>query len=177
MDSPSGQRCKRSAGLGKWRCSEMALPSSSYCEKHLQRNKQAQKRIRGDGDNKSHCKSRKLKRSRSVRGEISGLEMNKKKKRREEELSGGSEEVDELVLTEMMSRERQTEEKDIKGSKVGSRNSVKEIMDFGEGKANSRKKQASIKAVRNGATREKKSIEKVISTYIYHFKFEIASVL
>ncbi|KAG4119798.1 hypothetical protein ERO13_D11G102101v2 [Gossypium hirsutum] len=161
MDSPSGKRCRRSAGLGKWRCSEMALPSSSYCEKHnLQRNKQAQKRIRGDGDNNSNCKSRKLKRSGSVGGEFSRSEMNKKKNRREEELSGGSEEGDGLVLTEMLAREREKEEKDIQGSKVGSRNSVKEIVDSGEGKANSRKKQASVKAVRNGAGREKKSIEK-----------------
>ncbi|KAK8565709.1 hypothetical protein V6N13_020786 [Hibiscus sabdariffa] len=163
MDQPSDRRCKRNAGSGKWRCSELALPSKSYCEKHyLQRNRQEQKRIRGDRDDGNGCKSRKLKISGSVRGEFSGSE--KKKKKRREELSGGSEEEDGLVLTEMLARERKKEEKaklDIKGSKVGSENSVKEMMDSGEGKVNSREKLSSSgKTFRNGSAREKKSFEK-----------------
>ncbi|GMI66771.1 hypothetical protein HRI_000346400 [Hibiscus trionum] len=164
MDQPSDRRCKRSAGPGKWRCSEMALPSKTLCEKHyLQRTRQERKRIRGDRDHGNGCKSRKLNISGSVRGEFSGSEKNKKKKRRED-LSGGSEEEDGLVLTEMLARERKREEKsklDIKGSKVGSENSVKEIVDSGEGKVNSREKLSSSgKAVWNGSARDRKSFEK-----------------
>ncbi|KAK8711357.1 hypothetical protein V6N13_146641 [Hibiscus sabdariffa] len=163
MDSPSHRQCRRNAGPGKWRCSEMALPSKSFCEKHqLQINRQAQKRIRGNRNEDSHRKSRELKIGSSVRGEFSGSEKNKKI--REEELSGGSEEEDGLVLTEMLARERKKEEKlkhDIKGSKVGSGNSAKEIVDSGKGKINSREKHnSSGKAVRNGSVREKKSFEK-----------------
>ncbi|XVE73703.1 hypothetical protein DITRI_Ditri11bG0140000 [Diplodiscus trichospermus] len=172
MASLSDRRCRRSAGAGKWRCSEMALPSSSYCEKHyLQINKQAQKRIRGDIDDDRDRKFHELKirggRRSGVsgrRGEFSGSEKKKKKERREEGLSGGSEEEDGLVLTEMLARERTKEEKakfGVNGSKVGSGSSVKELLEPGEGKANSREKhRSSVKAVSYSAAREKKPFEK-----------------
>ncbi|XP_039063395.1 lysine-specific demethylase JMJ25-like isoform X2 [Hibiscus syriacus] len=165
MDSPSYRRCRRNAGPGKWRCSEMALPSKPLCEKHhLQRNRQAQKRVRGNRDEGSDRESRKLKISGTMRGEFSGSEKNKKKKRGEEELSGGSEEEDGLVLTEMLARERKKDEitkLDIKGSKVGSGNSAKQIVDSGEGKIYSREKHSSSgKTVRNASAREKMSFEK-----------------
>ncbi|XWS76868.1 hypothetical protein CRYUN_Cryun01aG0215000 [Craigia yunnanensis] len=162
MDSPSDRRCRRSAGPGKWRCSETALPSNSYCEKHhLQKSKQSQKIIHGDRDDDRDRKSRELKirggRRSDVsgrRGEFIGSEKNKKKERREKEFSGGSEEEDGLVLTEMLARERRKEEKfGVKGSKVGSGNSVKEIVDSGEGKTNSFEKHGS-------SAREKKPLEK-----------------
>ncbi|KAK6239693.1 hypothetical protein QUC31_005162 [Theobroma cacao] len=172
MDSPSDRRCTRSAGRGKWRCSETTLPSNSYCEKHyLQKIKRARQRIGGDRIDDSDRNSRELKirggqRSdvSDRRGEVSVSEKNKRKEGREEELSGGSEEEDGLLLTEILVRERRKVEKTkrgVKGSKVSSGNSVKEIVDSGEGKANSREKHGSSgKAVRNGAEREKKSSEK-----------------
>ena len=191
MDSPSDRRCKRSAGPGKRRCSETAFSSSLYCEKHyLQKGKQAQKRILGDRDDDRNRKSRELKIRGGRRSDVSGRggefigsEENKKKERREEEFSGGSEDEDGLVLTEMLARERKKEEKfGVKGSKVGSGNSVKEIVDSGEGKINSFENHgSSSKAVRNGAAREKKPLEKVISTYPFlfflltFFTYEIAN--
>ncbi|XWS32036.1 hypothetical protein CRYUN_Cryun23aG0126500 [Craigia yunnanensis] len=64
----------------------------------------------------------------------------------------------------MLAREHKREEKakfGVKWSKVVSGNSMKEIVDSGEGKANCRKKHGSSgKAVRNGAAREKKPLEK-----------------
>ncbi|XVF22365.1 hypothetical protein REPUB_Repub12eG0166500 [Reevesia pubescens] len=167
MDSPFDRRCKRTAGPGKWRCSEKALRSNSYCAKHyanLQRSNQARKRIREDRDDDSHRKSRELKIRGGPMSDVRGSEKNKKKERIEVELSGGSEDEDGLVLTEMLARERKKEDKaklGAKGSKVCFGNLVKEIVDSGEGKANSREEHSSSrKAVENCATREKKSSEK-----------------
>lgn len=166
MDSPSDRRCRRSAGPGKWQCSEMALPSNSFCVKHyLQKNKQAQKRIRSDRDDDRDRKYRDRGGRRSDvngrRGEFSGSEKSKKKERKEEELSGGSEEEDGLVLTKMLARERKKEEKAkffVKEAKAGSGNSVE---DSGGEKPTSREKCGSSgKAVRNDAAREKKPSEK-----------------
>ncbi|KAK7258496.1 hypothetical protein RIF29_24075 [Crotalaria pallida] len=73
MDSPSDQRCRRSAGP-KWRCSSLASPGKKFCEKHLQQQKEQieKRKIRVNGgednnNNSSDIKNKKKRKSRAVK--------------------------------------------------------------------------------------------------------------
>lgn len=169
MDSTTDQRCTRSAGPGRWRCGETALPGKSRFQKHMlqQTNKTMKKRRdkqdRSDADSRdsgSEVRSRRYDVSRWKR-----RAMRTKRKKQEESEDGSDSSEDRLVLREILSRTRKGREKEREKRRVD-RNVSKGMMDSGTGTYSSCEelKRSSNDAKNYGSTtgRAEKPFKKVI---------------